>query len=100
MLKKHLSKDRGFQIEVHFLLHRKRGLCTAGTPYRTRFPCPLCLIKKAVYNVPWLLQAYQEKFFSELFGDTLSFAGAVMIRRILGIAHVIDFESIKDLASR
>jgi len=45
-------------------------------------------------------QAYQEAFFKELFQDTLSFAGAVIIRRILGIAHVIDFESIEDLEDR
>ena len=36
----------------------------------------------------------------ELFRDTLAFAGAVIIRRILGIAHVIDFESIEDLDAR
>lgn len=37
---------------------------------------------------------------TELFRDTLSFAGAVIIRRILGIAHVIDLESIKDPDTR
>ena len=42
------------------------------------------------------MQAAQEQFFAELFPDVLSFAGAVMIRRILGIAHVIDFEQMAD----
>lgn len=32
----------------------------------------------------------------EVLTDALGFAGAVIIRRILGIAHVIDFETIKD----
>lgn len=42
------------------------------------------------------MQAVQQAFFAELFEDVLGFAGAVIIRRILGIAHVIDFESIAD----
>ena len=42
------------------------------------------------------LQAAQATFFSELFPEVLSFAGAVMVRRILGIAHVVDFEHIAD----
>lgn len=43
-----------------------------------------------------VLQVLQQAFLGELFRDSLSFAGAVMIRRILGIAHVIDFESIEN----
>jgi hypothetical protein len=46
------------------------------------------------------LQFAEEAFFDELFRDTLSFAGAVMTRRVLGIAHVIDFEHIKDDETR
>ena len=42
------------------------------------------------------MQAVQQAFFAELFEDVLGFAGAVIIRRILGIAHVVDFESIGD----
>ena len=45
-------------------------------------------------------QALQDKFFRELFRDCLGYAGAVIIRRILGIAHVIDYESIKDADAR
>ena len=33
---------------------------------------------------------------ANLFADTLGFAGAKMIRRILGLAHVEDLESIAD----
>lgn len=33
---------------------------------------------------------------NSLFEDMLGFAGAKMIRRILGIAHVEDLESIED----
>ena len=47
-----------------------------------------------------MTQAAQQAFFSELFPDVLSFAGAVMIRRILGIAHVVDFEQIADADTR
>ena len=46
------------------------------------------------------LQALQDKFFKELFRDCVSYAGAVIIRRILGIAHVVDYESIKDTDER
>ena len=38
----------------------------------------------------------QKAYMRRLFEDTLGFAGCKMIRRILGLAHVEDFESIKD----
>ena len=41
-------------------------------------------------------QVAQEAFLRELLPDVLRFAGAVMIRRIVGIAHVADFESISN----
>ena len=50
--------------------------------------------------VPVCAQAVQEAFFRDLELDTVGFAGAVIIRRILGIAHVVDFESIEDPATR
>jgi 5-methylthioribose kinase len=36
------------------------------------------------------------RFLRALFEDTLGFAGAKMIRRILGLAHVEDLEAIAD----
>jgi len=42
----------------------------------------------------------QQKFITDLLADTLGFAGCKMIRRIIGIAHVADIESIKDEAIR
>jgi len=42
------------------------------------------------------LSAEREAFMARLFQDTLGFAAAKMIRRILGLAHVIDLEHIKD----
>ena len=42
----------------------------------------------------------QEAFFAGLLPDVLGFAGAVIIRRILGIAHVVDYESITDADAR
>jgi 5-methylthioribose kinase len=38
----------------------------------------------------------QHTYMHRLFADTLGFAAAKMIRRILGLAHVLDLESIKD----
>ena len=38
----------------------------------------------------------QESYMRRLFADTLGFAAAKMIRRILGLAHVLDLESIAD----
>ena len=37
---------------------------------------------------------------TELFADALKFGGAVMIRRIVGIAHVDDFKDIKEDSTR
>lgn len=47
-----------------------------------------------------MLQAAQHAFMAELFADALKFGGAVMIRRIVGIAHVDDFKDIQDEAVR
>jgi 5-methylthioribose kinase len=48
------------------------------------------------------LEAERQAFMARLFQDTLGFAAAKMIRRILGLAHVIDLEHIKnpDLRAR
>jgi 5-methylthioribose kinase len=40
------------------------------------------------------MEAERHRFVSELFEDSLRFAGAKMIRRILGLAHVEELESI------
>jgi 5-methylthioribose kinase len=42
----------------------------------------------------------QGRFLSQLLADSLGFAGAKMIRRIVGIAHVEDLESIPDPETR
>jgi 5-methylthioribose kinase len=42
------------------------------------------------------LQSARSAFVHSLFADMLGFAACKMIRRILGFAHVIDFDSIKD----
>ncbi|KAJ9175237.1 hypothetical protein P3X46_013812 [Hevea brasiliensis] len=54
----------------------------------------------AIYNNPELQQLIQEKYMKDLFHDTLGFGAAKMIRRIVGVAHVEDFESIKDASKR
>lgn len=47
-----------------------------------------------------VVQAAQQAFMAELFADALKFGGAVMIRRIVGIAHVDDLKDIQDEAVR
>ena len=42
----------------------------------------------------------QRAYMRRLFADTLGFGGAKMIRRILGLAHVLDLESIADADKR
>jgi len=51
-------------------------------------------------NSPALEKQALEKLLAEIFQDTLGFAGCKIIRRILGLAHVEDFESITDPALR
>jgi 5-methylthioribose kinase len=46
------------------------------------------------------IDAERHKFVSNLFEDSLRFAGTKMIRRILGLAHVEDLESIGDKGIR
>ena len=45
-------------------------------------------------------EAERHRFVSNLFEDSLRFAGAKMIRRILGLAHVEDLESIENTRVR
>jgi len=46
------------------------------------------------------MEKERARFLRALFEDTIGFAGAKMIRRILGLAHVEDLESIGDLERR
>ena len=43
-----------------------------------------------------MLQSARSAFLDSLFADMLGFGACKMIRRILGFAHVIDFECIQD----
>ncbi|KAL2477305.1 Methylthioribose kinase [Forsythia ovata] len=54
----------------------------------------------AIYNNPDLQLLVKQKYMKELFHDTLGFGAAKMIRRIVGVAHVEDFESIKEAKKR
>ena len=51
-------------------------------------------------EVPEALQSYQRSFMQKVWVDSLGFAGAKMIRRIIGIAHVADLDKIPDAAIR
>lgn len=46
------------------------------------------------------LEAERQAYMERLFGDTVGFAAAKIIRRILGLAHNIDFEWIEDARLR
>jgi 5-methylthioribose kinase len=46
------------------------------------------------------LEAARRAFLDGLFADMLGFGACKMIRRIVGFAHVIDFERIRDAAVR
>jgi 5-methylthioribose kinase len=46
------------------------------------------------------LEAERQAYMERLFQDTVGFAAAKIIRRILGLAHNIDFEWIEDLRLR
>ena len=49
---------------------------------------------------PGALNAARDRYMKELFADTIGFAAAKMIRRILGLAHNIDLEWIADADRR
>lgn len=53
-----------------------------------------------IYNDVELRELVKQKYMTELFHDSLGFAAAKMIRRIVGVAHVEDFESITDPVKR
>ena len=46
------------------------------------------------------MEAERQRFMRVIFEDSLAFAGAKMIRRILGLAHVEDLESIANAERR
>ncbi|KAM7250256.1 hypothetical protein ACFE04_022139 [Oxalis oulophora] len=53
-----------------------------------------------IFNNPEIQQLAREKYVKDLFHDALGFGAAKMIRRIVGVSHVEDFESIKDTEKR
>lgn len=54
----------------------------------------------AIYDNSEVQRLVQKRFMQDLFHDTLGFGAAKMIRRIVGVAHVEDFESIADVEKR
>ncbi|KAI3789208.1 hypothetical protein L2E82_01998 [Cichorium intybus] len=53
-----------------------------------------------IYDDVEVRELVKQKYMIDLFHDSLGFAAAKMIRRIIGVAHVEDFESINDLVKR
>ncbi|KAK9830593.1 hypothetical protein WJX81_002762 [Elliptochloris bilobata] len=58
--------------------------------------CPADIFGPEAAGGAEALQVAQATFLLELLPDVLAFAGAVMIRRIVGIAHVADLDTISD----
>ena len=61
------------------------------------------LLPRAMFSAPAeraALDSARSAFVDTLFADMLGFAACKMIRRILGFAHVIDFERITDVIQR
>ena len=44
--------------------------------------------------------AYQQRFISQIFADSLGYSGCELIRRVVGMAHVADLEQISNKALR
>ena len=59
---------------------------------------PTCLFPGALGEAR--LDIERQHYMDRLFQDTVGFAGAKIVRRILGLAHNIDFEWIEDKARR
>lgn len=55
-----------------------------------------CAYHRSMFGNDEALTAAQNSFIADIFTDTLGFAGMKMLRRIVGIAHVEDLESIAD----
>ncbi|GAB4852867.1 hypothetical protein Ancab_017064 [Ancistrocladus abbreviatus] len=53
-----------------------------------------------IYNNPDLWRIVQGKYMEGLLHDSLGFGAAKMIRRIVGVVHVEDFESISEASKR
>jgi 5-methylthioribose kinase len=58
------------------------------------------LFRSVVFNDTSSVKMAQKKYMDSLWADSIGFMGMKMIRRIVGIAHVEDLESIKDEAKR
>ena len=62
--------------------------------------CTLAVFGDGAVGGPDSFAECQDAITADLFRDSLGFAGAKMIRRIVGIAHVEDLESIEDSDAR
>ncbi|KAJ1388370.1 Protein kinase-like domain superfamily [Sesbania bispinosa] len=54
----------------------------------------------AIYDNPEVQLLAQKRYMTDLFHDTLGFGAVKMIRRIVGVVHVEDFDSIADAVKR
>jgi 5-methylthioribose kinase len=85
------------QVETFWVAFRSRFLALwADNPHGD-------VLTASMFNGPEdcrALEVARSAFLDGLFADMLGFGACKMIRRIVGFAHVIDFDSIKDAAVR
>lgn len=87
---------------------QRRFLCDTIVQCWTAFDTGfrhLCKTEAGALQNPQILTGAEQALFVDrllagVFRDTLGFAGAKMIRRIIGISHVEDFETITDIPLR
>lgn len=58
------------------------------------------LMKEECHDPMFSSPSFQEEYLRRVFADTLGYAGCKMIRRIYGLAHVADIDTIKETEKR
>lgn len=84
-------------------LHRCFSTCAVLPPCNkssVRFLTPGLAARRWIHSPSMRcfgpLQAAQQTFMADLWRDAVGFMGAVMVRRIVGIAHVAEMKTIDD----
>lgn len=86
----HLTADPAHPRFLELWRQRANGQGNAGDLV------PLHLVGADAPSGADALAAQQQSFMRELFADVVSLSGAVIIRRLVGIAHTADMDTIKD----
>lgn len=65
--------------------------------FHVHYMCHAKLIVMCTFfsHATYMMQAVQQEFFETLWRDTVAFGGIFIIRRLVGIAHVMEMDSIE-----